>query len=95
MGAAQFCFEAARQYTLDRKQFGAPLAANQIIQLKLADMMTDINLGLLSTHRVATLKEDGEAAPEMISMVKRNSCTKAIQIARTARDMLGGKLGQT
>lgn len=90
MGAAEFCMDAARTYTLDRKQFGAPLAANQLVQLKLADMLTEITLGLHAAHRVAVLKDAGLAAPEMISIVKRNSCGKALAIARTARDMLGG-----
>jgi len=90
MGAAEFCMAAAREYTLERKQFGAPLASNQLVQLKLADMLTEITLGLHAAHRVAQLKDAGEAAPEMISMVKRNSCGKALAIARTARDMLGG-----
>lgn len=80
----------ARAYTLERKQFGAPLAANQIIQKKLADMCTDINLGLLGCLQVGRLKDEGRVVPEMISLIKRNSCGKALEIARTARDMLGG-----
>lgn len=94
LGAAEFCFHTARQYTLDRKQFGAPLAANQLIQLKLADMCTEISLALNACIRVGRMRErssDGEGAdPTLISMMKRNSCGKALTIARTARDMLGG-----
>lgn len=90
LGAAEFCFHTARQYVLDRKQFGKPLAANQLIQLKLANMATDISLGLLGCLQVGRLKDEGLAAPEMISLVKRNSCGKSLEIARTARDMLGG-----
>eukprot|EP01119_Soliformovum_irregulare_P003008 TRINITY_DN13278_c0_g1_i1.p1 TRINITY_DN13278_c0_g1~~TRINITY_DN13278_c0_g1_i1.p1 ORF type:complete len:434 (-),score=107.66 TRINITY_DN13278_c0_g1_i1:55-1356(-) len=90
LGAAEFCMHAARQYTLDRKQFGKPLAANQIVQVELAEMQTDITLGLLACLQVGRLKDDGKIAPEMISMIKRNSCDKAINIARRARDMLGG-----
>eukprot|EP00128_Syssomonas_multiformis_P012065 Colp12_sorted_trinity150504_noHs@31277 len=90
LGAAEFCYEAARQYVLDRKQFGRPLAANQIIQKKLADMITDISLGLQGCLQVGRLKDEGKAATDMISLVKRNSCGKALDIARTARDMLGG-----
>ena len=90
LGAAEFCWHAARQYTLDRPQFGRPLAANQIIQLKLANMMTEITLGLQSVLRVGRLVDEDKAAPEMISLVKRNSCGKALEIARTARDMHGG-----
>ena len=90
MGAAEFCWHAARQYTVDRKQFGRPLAANQLIQKKLADMQTEIALGLNACLRVGRLKDEGRAAPEMISMMKRNNCGKALEIARVARDMHGG-----
>jgi glutaryl-CoA dehydrogenase len=90
LGAAEFCMHQARDYTLDRKQFGAPLAANQLIQKKLADMSTEISLGRQACLQVGRLMEKGEAAPDMISMIKRNSCGKALDIARTARDMLGG-----
>ena len=90
LGAAEACWYAAREYVLDRKQFGRPLAANQLIQLKLADMQTEISLGLLSALRATRLKEQGKLAPETISMIKRNSCGKSLAIARTARDMLGG-----
>ena len=90
LGAAEFCWHAARQYTLDRKQFGRPLAANQLIQKKLADMQTEITLGLHACLRLGRLKDEGRAAPEAISMLKRNSCGKALDIARVARDMHGG-----
>ena len=90
MGAAEFCWHAARQYTLDRKQFGKPLAATQLVQKKLADMQTDIALGLQGSLRVGRLFDDGQMAPEMISLVKRNNCGKALDIARQARDMHGG-----
>jgi glutaryl-CoA dehydrogenase len=90
IGAAEFCWHAARQYTLDRKQFGRPLAANQIVQLKLANMQTEITLGLTGCLRLGRLKDAGKAAPEMISLLKRNNCGKALDIARTARDMHGG-----
>jgi glutaryl-CoA dehydrogenase len=90
LGAAEFCWHAARQYTLDRKQFGRPLASNQLIQKKLADMQTEITLGLQSVLRVAHLFDEGRATPEMVSLVKRNSCGKALDIARIARDMHGG-----
>jgi glutaryl-CoA dehydrogenase len=90
MGAAEFCWEAARQYTMDRKQFGRPLAANQIIQLKLADMQTEIALGLQGSLRLGRLLDEHAAEPEMISLMKRNNCGKALAIARTARDMHGG-----
>jgi glutaryl-CoA dehydrogenase len=90
LGAAEFCWAAARQYTLDRKQFGRPLAANQLVQKKLADMQTEIALGLQSVLRVGRLLDEGRAAPETISLVKRNSCGKALEIARAARDMHGG-----
>ncbi len=90
LGAAEACWHTARQYVLDRKQFGQPLAANQLVQKKLADMQTEINLGLQSALRATRLKEQGQLAPETISLIKRNSCGKALDIARTARDMLGG-----
>jgi glutaryl-CoA dehydrogenase len=90
LGAAEFCWQAARQYTLDRQQFGRPLAQNQLIQKKLADMQTDITLGLQACLRVGRLMDEGQAAPEMISLIKRNSCGKALDIARAARDMHGG-----
>ncbi|MEJ8571347.1 acyl-CoA dehydrogenase [Microbaculum marinum] len=90
MGAAEFCWHAARQYTLDRKQFGKPLAATQLIQKKLADMQTEIALGLQGSLRVGRLMDEGRVAPEMISLVKRNNCGKALDIARMARDMHGG-----
>jgi glutaryl-CoA dehydrogenase len=89
LGAAEFCWHRARQYVLDRKQFGKPLAANQLIQLKLADMQTEIALGLQSVLRLGRLMDEGLAAPEMISLLKRNNCGKALQIARVARDMHG------
>ena len=90
MGAAEACFHAARQYGLDRKQFGRPLANTQLFQLKLANMMTEISLGLQASLRVGRLLDAAEAAPEMISIVKRNNCGKALDIARLARDMHGG-----
>mmetsp|Transcript_21524 Transcript_21524/g.49594 ORF Transcript_21524/g.49594 Transcript_21524/m.49594 type:complete len:440 (-) Transcript_21524:262-1581(-) len=90
LGAAQFCLEQAREYTLDRKQFGAPLASNQLPQKKMADMSTEIALGMQACYRVGTLMQEKKHAAEMISMVKRNSCGKSLQIARDARDMLGG-----
>jgi glutaryl-CoA dehydrogenase len=90
LGAAEFCWHAARQYTLDRSQFGRPLASNQLIQKKLADMQTEIAIGLQSVLRVARLLDEGRATPEMVSLVKRNSCGKALDIARMARDMHGG-----
>ena len=90
LGAAECCWHAARQYTLDRPQFGRPLAANQIIQLKLANMMTEITLGLQGALRVGRLIDEDKATPEMISLVKRNSCGKALEIARVSRDMHGG-----
>jgi len=90
LGAAEFCWHAARDYTLERKQFGRPLAANQLIQKKLADMQTEIALGLQGCLRLGRLMDEGRAAPEAISMLKRNSCGKALDIARTARDMHGG-----
>ena len=90
LGAAEFCWHAARSYTLERKLFGRPLAATQLVQKKLADMQTEITLGLHATLRVGRLLDEGRAAPEMISLVKRNSCGKALDIARAARDMHGG-----
>jgi glutaryl-CoA dehydrogenase len=90
MGAAEACFHAARQYGLDRKQFGRPLANTQIYQLKLANMLTEINLGLQAALRVGRLMDEANAAPEMISLIKRNNCGKALDIARAARDMHGG-----
>ncbi len=90
LGAAEFCWHAARRYTMDRKQFGRPLASNQLIQKKLADMQTEITIGLQAVLRVAQLLDQGLATPEMVSLVKRNSCGKALEIARTARDMHGG-----
>ena len=90
LGAAEFCWHAARQYTLDRKQFGRPLAATQLVQKKLADMQTEIAIGLQACLAVGRLKDEDRAAPEMISLIKRNSCGKALDIARVARDMHGG-----
>ena len=90
MGSAEFCWHAARQYALDRKQFGKPLAANQLIQKKLADMQTEITLGLLGCLHLSRLRDQKMASPEMISLLKRNCAGKALEIARTARDMHGG-----
>ncbi len=90
MGAAEFCWHAARKYTLDREQFGRPLAANQLVQLKLADMQTEITLGLHGCLRAGRLMDEGRLAPENISLLKRNNCGKALEIARKARDMHGG-----
>jgi len=90
LGAAEFCWHTARQYTLDRRQFGRPLAANQLIQKKLADMQTEIAVGLLACLHVSRLREQRLATPEMVSLLKRNSTGKALEIARLARDMLGG-----
>jgi glutaryl-CoA dehydrogenase len=90
LGAAEFCWHAARQYTLDRSQFGRPLAANQLVQKKLADMQTEICLGLQGCLRLGRLKDEGLAAPEITSILKRNSCGKALDVARAARDMHGG-----
>ena len=90
MGAAEFCWHAARQYTLDRRQFGRPLAANQLIQLKLADMQTEITLGLHAALRVGRMLDAGTGAPEAISLIKRNNTGKALDVARKARDMHGG-----
>jgi glutaryl-CoA dehydrogenase len=90
LGAAEFCWHAARSYVLDRKQFGRPLAANQLIQKKLADMQTEITLGLQTCLRIGRLKDEERCPPELISLAKRNSCGKALDIARLARDMHGG-----
>jgi glutaryl-CoA dehydrogenase len=90
MGAAEFCWHRARQYVLDRKQFGRPLAANQLVQKKLADMQTEITLGLHAALRLGRLMEQGRAAPPAVSLLKRNNCGKALEIARWARDMHGG-----
>jgi glutaryl-CoA dehydrogenase len=90
MGAAEFCWHAARQYTLDRKQFGRPLASTQLIQKKLADMQTEITLALQGCLRLGRMKDEGTATPEITSIMKRNSCGKALDIARMARDMHGG-----
>ncbi len=90
MGAAEFCWHAARQYGLDRRQFGRPLAQTQLFQLKLANMMTEITLGLQGSLRIGRLMDEGRAAPEMISLMKRNNCGKALDVARMARDMHGG-----
>lgn len=89
LGAAEFCWHAALQYTLDRKQFGKPLAANQLIQKKLADMQTEISLALQGSLRVGRLKDEGKSTPDMVSLIKRNSTGKALEIARIARDMHG------
>jgi glutaryl-CoA dehydrogenase len=90
LGAAEFCWHAARRYTMDRQQFGRPLASNQLVQKKLADMMTEITLGLQGCLRLGRMKDEGIAAPEITSLMKRNSCGKALEIARMARDMHGG-----
>jgi glutaryl-CoA dehydrogenase len=90
LGAAEFCWHAARRYTMERKQFGRPLAANQLVQKKLADMQTEIAIGLEACLRVGRLFDEGRAAPEAVSLIKRNSCGKALDIARLARDMHGG-----
>jgi glutaryl-CoA dehydrogenase len=90
LGAAEFCWHAARSYTLERKQFGRPLAANQLVQKKLADMQTEIGIGLQACLRTGRLFDEGNAAPEVVSLIKRNSCGKALDIARMARDMHGG-----
>jgi len=90
LGAAEFCFHRARQYVLERKQFNVPLASFQLVQKKLAEMQTDISLGTLAALQVSRLKEKEELAVEMVSMIKRNNCMKAIQIARDAREMMGG-----
>ncbi|CAF1136238.1 unnamed protein product [Rotaria sordida] len=90
LGAAEFCLHTARQYTLERKQFGRPLAQTQLIQKKFADMLTEISIGLQACYRVGQLKDDNRATPEMISLIKRNSCGKSLDIARQCRDVLGG-----
>lgn len=90
LGAAEACWYTARQYTLDRKQFDKPLAANQLVQKKLADMQTEITLGIQGALRLGRMMDDGSATPEIVSLMKRNSCGKALDIARSARDMLGG-----
>ncbi len=90
LGAAEACWHTARQYTLDRRQFDKPLAANQLVQKKLADMQTEITLGIQGALRLGRMMDDGSATPEIVSLMKRNSCGKALDIARTARDMLGG-----
>ena len=90
LGAAEYCWHAARKYTLERPQFNKPLASNQLIQLKLANMQTDISLGLQGCIRAGRLKEDGRLSPELISLLKRNNCSKALEIARNSRDMHGG-----
>jgi glutaryl-CoA dehydrogenase len=90
LGSAEFCWHTARQYTLDRKQFGRPLAANQLVQKKLADMQTEITLALLASLHVSRLREQGKATPEMVSLLKRNATGKSLDVARQARDMLGG-----
>ncbi|PWC32741.1 acyl-CoA dehydrogenase [Azospirillum sp. TSO35-2] len=90
LGSAEFCWHAARQYTLDRKQFGRPLAATQLVQKKLADMMTEIALGLQAALRVGRMMDEGSWSPEVVSLIKRNNCGKALDIARVARDMHGG-----
>jgi len=90
MGAAEFCWHTARQYTLDRKQFGRPLAANQLIQKKLADMQTEITLGLQAALRVGRMKDEHQNVVEITSLIKRNNCGKSLDIARLARDMMGG-----
>jgi glutaryl-CoA dehydrogenase len=90
LGAAEFCWHAARQYTLDRKQFGRPLAANQLIQVKLANMQTEITLGLQAVLRAGRMMDEGTCTPELVSMLKRNNAGKALEIARVSRDMHGG-----
>jgi glutaryl-CoA dehydrogenase len=90
LGAAEDCYQRSRQYVLDRKQFGRPLAANQLVQKKLADMLTEITLGLQGCLRLGRMREEGSASVDLTSIVKRNSCGKALDIARMARDMMGG-----
>ena len=90
MGAAEFCWHAALQYGMDRKQFNKPLAQTQLFQKKLADMQTEISLGLQSAFRLGQMMDDGTASPELISLMKRNNCGKALDIARVSRDMHGG-----
>jgi glutaryl-CoA dehydrogenase len=90
LGAAEDCWHRSRRYVMERKQFGKPLASNQLIQKKLADMQTEITLGLQACLRLGRLKDEGKAAPEITSILKRNSCGKSLDIARLARDMMGG-----
>jgi len=90
LGAAEACWHTARNYVLERKQFGRPLAANQLIQVKLVDMQTEITLGLQACLRLGSMADDGKLCPDAVSLLKRNNCGKALDIARTARDMLGG-----
>ena len=90
MGAAEFCWEATRDYTLERSQFGRPLAANQLVQKKLVDMQTEITLGLAACLRLGRLMDAKKVSPEAISLMKRNNCGKALEIARLARDLHGG-----
>jgi len=90
LGAAEFCWHAARNYTLERKQFGRPLAANQLIQKKLVDMQTEITIGLQAVLQLGRMMDNGTATPDAISLLKRNNCGKALDIARVARDMHGG-----
>ncbi|MEO2037187.1 MAG: acyl-CoA dehydrogenase family protein, partial [Martelella sp.] len=90
IGAAEYCWHAARAYVMDRRQFGKPLAANQLIQKKLADMQTEITLALTATLHLSRMRDEGKASPEMVSLLKRNNAGKALEIARTARDMHGG-----
>jgi glutaryl-CoA dehydrogenase len=90
LGAAEFCYNQALEYTQNRSQFGRPLAQTQLIQKKLANMLTEISLGLIACAHASKLKDEGKLVPEMISMLKRNSCMKSLDIARDARDMLGG-----
>lgn len=90
MGAAEDCWHRARDYVMERKVFGKPLAAQQLVQKKLADMQTEITIGLMAVHQLGQLKQQGTAAPESISLMKRNNCGKALEIARQARDMHGG-----
>jgi glutaryl-CoA dehydrogenase len=90
LGAAEDCWHTARQYVLDRKQFGRPLAANQLVQIKLANMQTEISLALQACYRAGELMGQGNVSPELISLIKRNSCGKSLDIARISRDMLGG-----
>ena len=90
LGAAEACYEVARDYVSDRIQFGAPLSANQLVQKKLADIVTELSLGYCAVQRLGELKDEGRASVEALSLLKRNSCGKALDIARTCRDMLGG-----
>ncbi len=95
LGAAEACWHTARQYTLNRNQFGKPMAANQLVQKKLAKMRTEITLGLQGCLRLGRMKDEGTAAVEITSIMKRNSCGKSLDIARTARDMLSGIVSRT